>query len=211
MAELMIVRHGQASFGAENYDQLSGLGVRQAQVLGEYLHSIGWEPDRLITGTLARQIQTLEALGFEGAREEHAGFNEYNLDGFCKSELNRVAMDGDRKAYFRGLRDLVLEWQNDADLGTEESWQDFCDRTEAAMAFAMKTDARRVLVVSSGGVIGQVVRAALQAPPPMMMELNLQIKNTSFTRILFSGQRRMLQMFNAAPHLDAAPDLLSYA
>jgi broad specificity phosphatase PhoE len=211
MAELMIVRHGQASFGAENYDQLSDLGVRQAKVLGAYLRGIGWEPDRLVTGTLARQTQTLDALGFKGVREEHAGFNEYNLDGFRKSQLNRVAMDGDRKAYFRGLRDLVLEWQKDADLEAEESWRDFCDRTEAAMAFATETDARRVLVVSSGGVIGQVVRSALKAPPPMMMELNLQVKNTSFTRILFSGQRRMLQVFNAAPHLDAAPDLLSYA
>ena len=211
MAELMIVRHGQASFGAENYDQLSDLGARQAAMLGTYLRDINWVPDRLVTGTLARQIQTLEALGFDGPREEHAGFNEYNLDGFRKSDLNRVAMAGDRKAYFRGLRDLVLDWQRDADLGTEESWQEFCDRTEAAMAFATDTDARRVLVVSSGGVIGQVVRAALQAPPPMMMELNLQVKNTSFTRFLFSGPRRMLQVFNAAPHVDAAPDLISYA
>ena len=207
----MIVRHGQASFGAENYDQLSNLGVRQAETLGSYLRSIGWVPDRLITGSLARQIQTLEALGFEGVREEHTGFNEYDLDGSRKSELNRVASDGDRKTYFRGLRDLVLEWQRDAELGTEESWQNFCDRTEGAMSFATKTEARRVLVVSSGGVIGQVVRAVLQAPPPMMMELNLQVRNSSFTRLVFSSQRRMLHVFNAAPHLDAAPDLTSYA
>jgi broad specificity phosphatase PhoE len=79
------------------------------------------------------------------------------------------------------------------------------------MAFATDTQARRVLVVSSGGVIGQLVRTALQAPAPMMMELNLQVKNTSITRFVFSKGRHMLTQFNAAPHVDASPDLLSYS
>ena len=33
MSEIYFVRHGQASFGSEDYDRLSPLGVRQAQVL----------------------------------------------------------------------------------------------------------------------------------------------------------------------------------
>lgn len=211
MAELLLIRHGQASFGAENYDKLSDLGHAQARALGAYLRCLGWMPDRLITGSLRRQIETLDSLGFAGQREEHEGFNEYNLDGFRKSELNRVAMNKDRKAYFRGLKALVLEWQQDAGLNAHESWSSFEARTTAAMDFATATEAKRVLVVSSGGVIGQTVRATLQAPPPMMMELNLQVKNTSVTRFLFSGSRRMLQEFNAAPHVDTTPDLLSYA
>lgn len=36
MAELYLVRHGQASFGTENYDRLSALGEQQGVWLGEY-------------------------------------------------------------------------------------------------------------------------------------------------------------------------------
>jgi broad specificity phosphatase PhoE len=211
MAELLIIRHGQASFGAQNYDQLSALGESQSRAVGAYLRDIGWVPDRLICGSLVRQRQTLEAMGFDGAIETHAGFDEYDLHGFQTSELTPVDMNQDRKSYFRALKALVLEWQQDAGTGARESWGAFCGRTDAAMAFACATQARRVLVVSSGGVIGQLVRAALQAPAPMMMELNLQVKNTSLTRFVFSGSRRMLQQFNAAPHIDADPTLLTYA
>ena len=211
MAELLLIRHGQASFGAENYDQLSPMGERQAKALAAHLKALGWVPDRLVTGTLARQIQTLEAIGFEGPRKEHPGFNEYSLEGARKTELNSIAKAGDRKTYIRGLKAVVLDWQKDSALDTDESFLTFEDRTRAAMDFATNTNAKRVLVVTSGGVIGQTVRATLGAPPPMMVELNLQIKNTSITRFIFSGARRMLQEFNAAPHLDANPDLLSYA
>ena len=36
MARLTVVRHGQASYLAKNYDELSPLGRRQARLLGEY-------------------------------------------------------------------------------------------------------------------------------------------------------------------------------
>ena len=34
MSELHLVRHAQASFGSDNYDQLSDLGHRQSRLLG---------------------------------------------------------------------------------------------------------------------------------------------------------------------------------
>ena len=43
LAELTLVRHGQASFGAANYDQLSDLGMQQSRWLGEYFAAIGAE------------------------------------------------------------------------------------------------------------------------------------------------------------------------
>ena len=41
MGTLYLVRHGQASFGAADYDNLSELGHRQAVRLGEYWRERG--------------------------------------------------------------------------------------------------------------------------------------------------------------------------
>ena len=37
MATIYLIRHGQASFGKENYDQLSPRGWEQGRVLGRWL------------------------------------------------------------------------------------------------------------------------------------------------------------------------------
>ena len=108
---------------------------------------------------------------------------------------------GERKTHFRTLRETILEWQGGGLDGAKESWRDFESRVEDARRFATDTAARRVLVVSSGGPIGQLVARALRAPDAQMMELNLQVKNTSMTRFVFSGPRFFLHEFNATPHL----------
>ena len=207
MAELLVIRHGQASFGAENYDVLSGVGLEQSRLAGAALREAGWVPDRLVTGTLERQKQTLAGMGFAEAPEEHPGFNEYDFHDLLRVRFRDQvpeAVKGDRKTHFRTLRETILDWQGGGCVGARESWAEFEARVAAALAFAIGTSARRVLVVSSGGVIGQLVATALQAPKPMMMEVNLQVKNTSMTRFVFSGDRFFLNEFNAIPHLTPA-------
>ena len=204
MAELLIVRHGQASFGADDYDKLSGVGHEQSRLAGAALRDAGWEPDRLVTGTLRRQKDTLKSMGFEDAPEEHAGLNEYDFHDLLAVKFHGNVPDvvrGERKTHFRTLRETILEWQGGGLDGAKESWRDFETRVEDARRFATDTAARRVLVVSSGGPIGQLVARALGAPDAQMMELNLQVKNTSMTRFVFSGPRFFLHEFNATPHL----------
>jgi broad specificity phosphatase PhoE len=58
MGNLYFVRHGQASFGADDYDQLSELGSRQSVRLGEYLAEKGLQFEAVYTGSLKRHIQT---------------------------------------------------------------------------------------------------------------------------------------------------------
>ena len=58
MGNLYLVRHGQASFGAEDYDNLSELGRKQAVRLGEYFRDNGQSFDTVFTGTLRRHGQT---------------------------------------------------------------------------------------------------------------------------------------------------------
>ncbi|MDB5846218.1 MAG: Phosphoglycerate mutase [Polaromonas sp.] len=62
MGTLYLVRHGQASFGADDYDVLSPLGHRQSVRLGEYFRSKGLRLDAALTGTLNRQVQTFAGI-----------------------------------------------------------------------------------------------------------------------------------------------------
>ncbi|MEH6832522.1 MAG: histidine phosphatase family protein [Sulfitobacter sp.] len=216
MAELLVIRHGQASFGAENYDVLSDLGRAQARAAGEWLRSMDWAPDRVVTGTLNRQIDTATEMGFAPAPDTHAGLNEYDfadlLDARFKGDIPDL-VKGDRKVHFRTLRETVFAWQRDEIENPYETWAQFTDRVEAARAFAVDTDAKRVLVVSSGGVIGQMVADSLHAPAQHMMNLNLQIKNAAMTRFMFSGSLFSLNEFNATPHYatPAGAKLMSYS
>lgn len=216
MAELLVIRHGQASFGKDNYDVLSDLGHRQSEAVGALLHEMNWVPDRLVTGTLKRQKDTLSSMGFDQAPEEHAGFNEYDFGDLLHARFNGQVPElvkGDRKTHFRALRETVFEWQDAAFDGASETFAEFTDRVEAARAFACDTDAKRVLVISSGGVIVQLTRAALGADMRHMMELNLQVKNTAMTRFMFKGDRYSLHEFNATPHFASGKGaaLLSYS
>ncbi len=210
----MVIRHGQASFGADDYDALSELGHKQAKVTGDYLRSQGWIPDRLMCGTLKRQRDTLTGFGFDGAIEEHPGFNEYDFHNILDAKFGGKAPDTvmqDRKTHFRTLRDTVLEWQKDKIDGVAETWGDFTNRVQAARDSAIQHGPKRVLVAASGGVIGQLVASTLQAPDVMMMDLNLQVKNASIHRFVFSKGRIMLTEFNATPQFDTLPDLVSYS
>ena len=214
MAELLVVRHAQARFGEDEYDRLSDLGHRQSELVGQALRDAHWQPDRLVTGTLTRQRETLRSMGFEAEPETHAGLNEYDFHDLLRVRFRGTVPDPvrhDRKTHFRTLRDTILEWQDGGLSGAAESWRDFVDRVEAARKFAIDTDARRVLAISSGGPIGQLVAASLGAPNSQMMMLNLQVKNTSLTRFFFSSQSFFLHEFNATPHFDAQPELLSYS
>lgn len=216
MSELLVIRHGQASFGQDNYDVLSGLGHQQSLAVGALLRDIGWVPDRLVTGTLKRQRDTLSSMGFTQTPEEHAGFNEYDFGDLLHARFKGDVTDlvkGERKTHFRALRETVFEWQDAAFDGASETYAEFAARVETARAFACDTTAKRVLVISSGGVIGQMTATALGAGKRQMMELNLQIKNTAMTRFMFSGARFGLHEFNATPHFmtPAGADLLSYS
>ena len=195
---------------------LSDLGHRQSEAVGDLLRAMGWVPDRLVTGTLRRQKDTLRSMGFDAAPEEHAGFNEYDFADLLHARFKGAVpalVKGDRKTHFRALRETVFAWQDAAFDGAAESFAEFEARVEAARAFACDTQAARVLVISSGGVIGQMTRAALGAADRHMMELNLQIKNTAMTRFMFKDDRFSLHEFNATPHF-ATPEgakLVSYS
>ncbi|HPH15056.1 MAG TPA: phosphoglycerate mutase family protein, partial [Burkholderiaceae bacterium] len=85
MGTLYLVRHGQASFGAADYDQLSELGQRQSVRLGEYFANKGLTFDAVLTGTLRRHAQTWACIalgaGLSNTQpQEWPGLNEYDSE-----------------------------------------------------------------------------------------------------------------------------------
>ncbi len=123
MAELFLVRHGQASFGTDDYDRLSAAGEQQSVWLGEYFAQQALTFDRVICGTLNRHAQTVDAIlrgmGREGTPvDRHPGLNEYDFHGLFAAaahdypELARLAA-GSMKEHFRALRQVLQLWSED--------------------------------------------------------------------------------------------------
>jgi broad specificity phosphatase PhoE len=60
MAVILLVRHGQASFGLGDYDRLSARGAEQTILLGRRIATLASPPTRLWSGQLSRQRATLD-------------------------------------------------------------------------------------------------------------------------------------------------------
>ncbi|MCA3183806.1 MULTISPECIES: histidine phosphatase family protein [unclassified Cupriavidus] len=213
MATLFLVRHGQASFGAANYDCLSDVGRQQARWLGEYFASRGIAFKRVVAGSLVRQQDTateiLNGMGAAGTTvETHTGLNEYDGEALYRSFTNgadhRAHQNGDYQDYWRTFRAAFAAWTQDQLTGMPESWGEFGARMQAALSTATEGAAREdaLLVVSSGGAIGRAVADLLGAPTQTAIELNLQFRNTGFCELIVGRGTQRLLSFNNVPHLE---------
>ena len=213
MATLYLVRHGQASFAAENYDRLSELGRRQSVWLGEYFAERGIEFARAVCGTLERQRETaraiLETMGSTLTAAEHPGWNEYSGEALYKAYLGdewaSARAKGDVRAVYRTIKAALADWSQDKLQGPlPETWSGFGERVAAAMrsACAGVADDANVLAATSGGAIGRGIADLLQAPAQTAIELNLQLRNSGLCEIFFSPRSMRLISFNCVPHLE---------
>ena len=209
MAELVLVRHAQASFGADDYDKLSELGWQQSRWLGEYFAERGIEFDRVVRGSLRRHAETLVGIA-EGAGRpidgvEDARLNEYDAHALLNAHLKGEAkpQGGDRREHFRILREAMYAWTDGTLAGaSHEPFADFRKRVLAALAAVRGGRAKRVLVVSSGGPISTVLAEVLGMPLRGVVDLNLQTRNTGITELQAGANRIHCISFNNVPHLD---------
>lgn len=223
MGTLYLVRHGQASFGADDYDQLSELGRRQSVRLGEYFAERGIRFDALIAGTLRRHQQTLEGIleGMKHAGDHLAweGLNEYDSAAVIATvhpeKLEKPTSPEMYRHHFRLLRNGLARWMagNASPAGMPTYPQFVAGVTGALDHVRASHHGQTVLVVSSGGPISTAVGQVLQTPAETTIELNLRIRNTSITEFAFTPKRHMLVGYNAIPHLDAPAykDWVTYA
>lgn len=217
MGHIYLIRHGQASFGADDYDQLSSLGHQQSERLGQYLAErssrMGLTWDAVLTGSLRRHEQTWSALA-KGAGWAHEptvwpGLNEYDSTALLRAlpldrELEDPHTPTGYKQHFRLLRDALTQWM----AGTISpqgmpSYQAFADGITGALTHIRQHHPQgNVLVVSSGGPIATLVGHVLRTPPETTIELNMQLRNTSLTELMATAHHARLVSFNTLPHLD---------
>ena len=214
MGNLYLVRHGQASFGAADYDQLSELGQRQSVRLGEYFANKGLTFDAVLTGTLRRHAQTwagiAQGAGLGNTQPlEWPGLNEYDSEAVIATihphKLEKPDSPEMYRHHFRLLRDGLTQWMNGVvSPRGMPTYPDFLAGVTSALDHVRKQHTGNVLIVSSGGPISTAVGHILGTTPETTIELNLRIRNSSVTEFAFTPKRHMLVTYNTLPHLDEA-------
>ncbi len=214
MGTLYLVRHGQASFGADDYDQLSERGRQQAERLGAYWRERGLRFDTVLAGTLRRHTQTLAGIsaGLGGAAPEALALpqlNEYDSLALIQcvhpAPLPAPATPELYRQHFRLLCDALAQWM----AGTISpagmpAWEQFRSGVRGVLDQVRQQHAGgNVLLVSSGGPISAAIGEVLSTPPEVTIALNMRIRNSAVTEFSVSPKRLMLQTFNSLAHLDA--------
>lgn len=207
MAEITLIRHGQAQSGAKDeksYDQLSDLGYQQATWLGDYIRqSRGY--DRIISGTMNRQIQTAQSLALEGISHDHdERLNELDYFGLAKSLQNSHGVDAPQgfQAFSLHLAQLLEAWHKGEMHPDLETYVAFRSRIIGALNDATR-DSNRVLLVTSTGVISTIIAIALDLDMAKKSKMFLNVAHTSLHKFEINQDEVLLTQFGATPHLDS--------
>jgi broad specificity phosphatase PhoE len=232
MSTLLMVRHGQASFGEIDYDRLSEMGVTQSSLLGDYWVRRGQRFDALFTGAQKRQKDTLGVLR-EAYRNAGLGlpetvvneaFNEYDAAGMLAhflpvllrqepgleaSVLRAMNTEGDttvrRKAFQEILTVVMDRWiAGEIDPKSVESWERFTQRVIRGVEEIVRAypSGRTIAVFTSGGPISAVMQHALETSDRIALALGWAVKNASITEFKYTGKRFTMTGFNMTPHFE---------
>ena len=222
MSKIFLIRHGQASLGKANYDQLSELGARQAELLGAYFAQLEVKPDLVVQGSMQRHAQTANSLltnlhcGAERAEpsvQTNDLWNEFDFETLVKaylaensSELTAPKTPSD---FFSLLKKALLAWSdNKIESPLPETWLDFESRIKSALSelytLASNPSNGTIFVVSSGGAISMALKQILGTSNQTMIDLNLQTKNTGITELFAKRGSCYLSAFNHVAHLSSS-------
>jgi broad specificity phosphatase PhoE len=226
MGMVLLVRHGQASFGADDYDVLSDVGVAQSRRLGEWFMANGLEPGAVLHGAMLRQRDTATAMidgaGWRLAPELDEGWNEFDHIGVisrspelvAEPRLRSTTGEVDRRAFQQAFVEATARWSGgEHDDEYDETWPVFIGRVRTALERACERDGATV-VVSSGGPIAAAC-ATLVDPdaspaelPRLWNHFNTVTVNSGVTRVLVGSTGRRLLTFNEHTHLPR--ELITY-
>ncbi len=213
MGRIIVVRHGQASYGQPDYDRLSDLGVRQCEMLGRYWAGRGLCFDRVVVGPRRRHWQSHDAMAaaFRSASNgtgagwpdpvEDPGLDEYQafevMDAFAPGHRDVVINSEEgRRRYFLLYRQTMRRWlrgeypENDPNQNIE-SWRKFRARVEPSVEALRQSlvnggGDRTILAVTSGGPMAAAAGYALGLDDLRTMEQSWMISNGSFSEFLVS-------------------------
>lgn len=227
MASLYLIRHGQASFGAENYDSLSELGKDQCHRLGVWWRERDHVPARVLVGPMLRHRQSVEAFlsGYERPLElvsldGLAEFDHENVLEVYRPDFADKAVIANflattrrpRQAFHQIFTEAVHRWHDGRFDGEyKESWPHFKARVLAAFD-QLRSAGGDALVFTSGGVVSVMVQKVLSLTDANCFAINATIHNSSVTRLLYRADETSLHSLNSTAHLDIFNDssLLTY-
>jgi broad specificity phosphatase PhoE len=216
---VLLVRHGQASWGATDYDVLSPVGERQSRVLGAALAGRGLVPDLVVHGGMRRQQETarllVDAARWGAVPREDRGWDE--MDHLQVLDRQPHTFAGDEpsarefQAWFEAATDRWTHGGFDDDY--EESFPMFGTRVAAALDRVegdLGPDGVAV-VVTSGGPVARVTARLLGGDADLHRRLAPVVVNTSVTKLVLGSRGTTLVSFNEHSHLESVgPDLLTY-
>lgn len=220
MGAIYLIRHGQASFGKADYDQLSEKGWRQAALLGAALNARLRQVDAAYSGTLARHRQTadecLQNARFPLTLQADARFNEFDHDEIIIRHKplykNRLLMMADlaktlnpRREFQAMFADAVERWVSGAhDAEYTETWPAFRARCVAAVQtlIADLGRSKTALVFTSGGPITAICQHLLQLPDEHAFRLNWTLTNCGVTKLIYGERGLYLSTLNEHSHFE---------
>ena len=219
MSTLYFIRHAQASFAKENYDQLSDRGFGQARFLAEYLFKSDIVFDNIYVGPQVRHRQTAEEYLFLCQQAGRDGFTiteledlaEYDFSGVLRTlmpimaaedasfndDIRRMFTDG--RAFQRVFETAAMRWvKGEYPPGDLMTWNDFSFRVNRGIDRILEADGRgrHVAVFTSGGPLAVATQRALDLSDEMTMRVNWQVINCSMTRFKCTPETMMLSSFN---------------
>src|ERR1700757_4973922 len=222
MGAIYLIRHGQASFGRSDYDELSATGHEQGRVLGAALKARIPRVDAVISGGMKRHRQTatacLEAMGLPAEMQETNGFREYDHDEIIARHEPRYARPEEmmmelakspepRRAFQAMFGKAMERWiggGHDADY--TQSWTLFHRRCVTALDALIATlgGSKTALVFTSGGVISAICRELLELPDLGAYRMNLTLANCGITKVIYSDRKKYLSTLNEHAHFEGA-------
>lgn len=220
MGQLLLVRHGQASFGADDYDVLSETGWEQSRLLGAWLAEQGVSPDVVLRGDMRRHRETVEGMVEGGAwasarTEVDSGWNEFDHLGVVATypdlPVTEPGQELGRREFQRYFELATARWTSgEFDDEYPEAYGAFVARVRSALdrACAMAGPGGTVVAVSSGGPIAAACASLVDptcAEPAALARLwarfNTVTVNSSVTRVVVGSTGPRMLTFNEHPHV----------
>lgn len=218
MPVVHLIRHGQASFGAADYDVLSDVGHQQAKLLADALIRRGVRPDRMVAGSLKRQRDTAttcaEAAAWDVPVDADARLDEYDHIGLLLEQEAAPAFGpAAGRAVQEALDAALLDWMHSdrpgSDGRTFAQWRDDVIAAQREFLGSLGRGGTG-LAFTSGGVLAAICADLLGLGPEGFVALNRVVVNTGITKIVGGRGGTSLISFNDHGHLEGTADLLTY-
>ncbi len=234
MSQIYLIRHGQASFGTDNYDRLSFTGKQQAEILGDYFAGLGLRFQAVYSGSLQRQIDTAkivlsrfpEAAAPSGP-EISDDFDEFNSAPFVKAQLSDLEntnpsmvsalekINSDPQAFKLVFGQAMLRLADpECNVPGIETFQVYVKRVGEGIrriAGENREDAN-IAVFASSGTTAAVLQTALGLSDEITIRTGWHILNSSVSVFDCRDQRLSLKSFNSIAHLEVRknPELITF-